>query len=140
VQHGGITFIWPNVPPGQPDNVVADGQVIDVSGQGGTLGFLGAGNSGSPTGTVYYTDGSTQTFQLESDDFWYTPGPENTIVAATPYVNNSSTGKYPHTVYVFFASAPIDSSKTVTAVALPAISASPAGHVTAMHIFAIGVA
>lgn len=140
VNQGGVTFTWPNVPAGQPDNAVADGQVIDVGGQGATLGFLGASNSGSPsgTGTVYYSDGSSQTFRLQFDDFWYTPGPENTIVASTPYVN-SPTGKYGHTVYVFFAHVPIDASKKVTAVGLPAISASSAGHVTAMHIFAIGV-
>jgi len=128
------------VPAGQPDNVVADGQIIDVSGQGSTLGFLGASNSGSPsgTGTVYYSDGSTQTFRLQLDDFWYTPGPENSIAASTPYVN-SPTGKYDHTVYIFFTHVPIDPGKQVTAVGLPAISASSAGHVTAMHIFAIGV-
>jgi beta-galactosidase GanA len=137
---GGVSFPWPNVPAGQPDNVVADGQVIDVSGQGGTLGFLGAGNSGSPAGngTVYYSDGSTQTFRLQFDDFWYSPGPENTTVAAMPYVN-SPTGKYGHTVSVFFAHVPIDSTKHVIAVGLPAISASSAGHSTAMHIFAIGL-
>ena len=140
VQQGGVAFTWPNVPAGQPDNVVADGQVIDVSGQGATLGFLGASNSGSPsgTGTVYYSDGSTQTFQLQFDDFWYTPSPENSIVASTPYLN-SPTGTYGHTVYVFFAHVPIDPSKPVMAVGLPAISASSAGHVTAMHIFAVGV-
>jgi beta-galactosidase GanA len=137
---GGVTFTWPNVPAGQPDNVAADGQVIDVSGQGGTLGFLGAGNSGNPsgTGTVYYTDGSTQTFKLQFDDFWYTPGPENTVVASTPYVN-SPTGAYGHTVYIFYAHVPVDSSKQVMAVGLPAISASSAGHVTAMHIFSVAV-
>lgn len=140
VQQGGVTFTWPGVPAGQPDNAVADGQVIDVSGQGATLGFLGASNSGSPsgTGTVYYTDGSSQTFTLQFDDFWYPPGPENTTVAATPYVNSPS-GKYNQTVRIFYAHVPIDASKTVSAVALPAISASPAGHVTAMHIFALGV-
>ncbi len=104
------------------------------------LGAVGASNSGSPSGTatVYYTDGSTQTFKLRFDDFWFTPGPENGIVAAMPYVK-SPTGKYGHTVYIFNAHVPIDSGKQVMAVGLPAISASSAGHVTAMHIFAAGV-
>ncbi len=140
VHQGGISFTWPNVPAGQPDNVVADGQVIDVSGQGSTLGFLGASNSGSPsgTGTVYYSDGTTQSFKLQFDDFWYTPGPENSVATSTSYVNSPS-GPYSHTVYVFFAHVPINPGKTVLAVGLPSISASPAGHSTAMHIFAIGV-
>ena len=139
-QQGGLTFTWPNVPAGQPDNAAADGQVIDLSGHGATLGFLGASNSGSPsgTGTVYYTDGSTQTFKLQFDDFWFTPGPENAIVASMPYVN-SPGGAYSHTVYIFYAHVPIDSGKQVMAVGLPAISASSAGHVTAMHIFSMGV-
>jgi hypothetical protein len=42
-------------------------------------------------------------------------------------------------VYVFYAHVPVDSGKQVMAVGLPAISASSAGHVTAMHIFAVGV-
>ncbi|MGZ4666643.1 MAG: glycoside hydrolase family 2 TIM barrel-domain containing protein [Frankiaceae bacterium] len=32
VTHDGITFTWPDVPPGQPDNVLAQGQTILLSG------------------------------------------------------------------------------------------------------------
>ena len=51
VTHDGITFTWPDVPPGQPDNVVAQGQTILLSGSGTTLGFLGAGSPGDESGT-----------------------------------------------------------------------------------------
>ena len=66
ITHDGLTFTWPDVPAGQPDNVVAAGQTILLSGSGTPLGFLGAAGSGGQhgSGTVYYTDGSTSTFQL----------------------------------------------------------------------------
>jgi hypothetical protein len=140
VTHGALSFTWPNAPAGQPDNAAADGQAITVSGRGATLGFLGASNSGSPaaTGTVIYTDGSTQTFKLTLDDFWNPPSGGNEPVATMPYLN-SPTGAYQHTVYVFYQAVAIDPAKTVATVVLPAVSASPAGHVTAMHLFALSV-
>jgi hypothetical protein len=57
---GGTTCTWPAT--GGPDNVIADGQIIDVSGSGTELGFLGAGAFGeaSGDGTITYTDSSQQ--------------------------------------------------------------------------------
>ena len=68
---GGTTFTWPTA-VGTPDNVIADGQIIDLSGSGTDLGFLGAGAFGaaSGTGTITYTDGSTQSYSLGMAD-WY---------------------------------------------------------------------
>ena len=40
---GGTTFTWPTA-VGTPDDVIADGQTIDLSGSGTDLGFLGAGS------------------------------------------------------------------------------------------------
>ncbi len=67
---GGTTFTWPAA--GVADNVIADGQIIDVSGSGSELGFLGAAGFGEATGTgtITYTDGSTQSFSLSMPD-WY---------------------------------------------------------------------
>ena len=47
--------------PGEPDNTVAEGQTIAVSGTGTSLGFLAAANNSaeSGTGTIYYTVGTT---------------------------------------------------------------------------------
>jgi len=72
IKHDGITFTWPDVPAGEPDNVVAQGQTILLSGSGTTLGFLGAGSPGneSGSGTVYYTDGSTSTFSITLDNYF----------------------------------------------------------------------
>jgi beta-galactosidase GanA len=66
VNVGNLTFAWPNVPPAQPDNVLADGQAILVSGQGNQLGLLAASNNApiSGTGTVCYADGTSSPFTL----------------------------------------------------------------------------
>src|SRR5262249_29114082 len=74
--HDGLTFTWPNAQPGTPDNVVAGGvaggQTIAVSGSGTTLGLIGSGDYGTPTGTatITYTDGSTQSVSVTFADWW----------------------------------------------------------------------
>jgi hypothetical protein len=143
VNAGGLTFTWPDVAPAQPDNTMAEGQIIDISGSGSKLGFLTATNNSalSGTGTVYYTDGSTQAFTLDVGNFWYPAGqsgnPPNTQVAAVNYANYPS-GSSGHTVYVFETSVPIDPNKTVEAVALPPLG-SVAGYNPALHVFAIAI-
>jgi len=143
VSAGGLSFTWPNVPSAQPDNTMAEGQTIAISGSGATLGFVAAANNSaeSGTGTIYYTDGTTQTFTLSVGNFWYASGqngnPSNTQVAAVNYANypNGSSG---HTVYVFEQNVTLESGKTVEAVTLPNLG-SVAGYNPALHIFALAV-
>ena len=101
---------------------MAEGQIIRVSG------WIELGSwpprttrAESGTGTVYYTDGTTPT----SRSTWATSGtrraqrnPINDQVASVNHANYP-TGSSGHTVYVFEQSVPIDSGKTVEAVALP---------------------
>ena len=72
VAHDGQTFTWPNAQAGTPDNVAAVGQTFAMSGSGRTLGFLGAGDYGtaSGTGAITYTDGTVQPFSLTFADWW----------------------------------------------------------------------
>jgi beta-galactosidase GanA len=141
VTAGGLTFTWPNVPSAQPDNTMAEGQTIALSGSGSNLGFLAAANNSAESGTglIYYTDGSTQPFTLNVGNFWYPSGqsgnPPNTQVAAVNYANYP-TGSSGHQVYVFEQSVPIDPSKTVAAVTLPSLG-DVAGYNPALHIFAV---
>jgi hypothetical protein len=150
VTHDGITFTWPAGPPGQPDNVVAQGQTILVSGSGTTLGFLGAGSpaSESGTGTVYYTDGSTSSFTITLDNYFSPPATGNDIIATLPYLNDSdaataggTAGKRNQTVYVFYTSAALTVGKTVQAVTLPAGGTIPSGggRISGLHVFALGI-
>ncbi len=64
---GGTTFTWPDVAPGNPDNVVAAGQTIALSGSGTDLGFLGSSQNGTASGTVtvHYTDGTNKSFHAQ---------------------------------------------------------------------------
>jgi hypothetical protein len=137
----GLSFTWPNVPSAQPDNTMAEGQTIAISGSGSKLGFLAAANNSAESGTglIYYTDGSTQPFTLNVGNFWYSSGqngnPQHTQVAGVNYANYP-TGSSGHQVYVFEQSVPIDPSKTLAAVTLPSLG-DVAGYNPALHIFAI---
>ncbi|MEV0406923.1 GH92 family glycosyl hydrolase [Actinoallomurus sp. NPDC050550] len=130
VSSGGITYTWPNVPAGQPDNVTVGGQTIPITAPAGAtkLGFLGsaynAGTDGSSgTATITYTDGSTSTASLGFSDWTLnggggTPQFGNVTVATTPYRNHTS-GKDNVKTYVFAQTLPISSGKTVQSVTLP---------------------
>jgi beta-galactosidase GanA len=143
VTAGGLNFTWPNVAVATADNTMAEGQTIAVNGSGSSLGFLASANNSSEsgTGTIYYTDGTTQSFTLSVGNFWYPSGsngnPANTTVASVNYANYP-TGSSGHTVYIFEQSVPIDSSKTVAAIGLPSLG-DVAGYNAALHIFAVSV-
>jgi hypothetical protein len=145
VSVGRVTLTWPDVQPAQPNNVLANGQAFLISGESNQLGFLLASNNAplSGTGTVYYTDGSSTTFDLAAGNFWYQSGqngnPTQNQGAAVNYANYP-TGSSGHTVYVFGVTVPINASKkTVQAVVLPKVNGSVAGYQAAMHIFALGL-
>jgi beta-glucosidase len=139
---GGTTFTWPSVASGTADNVVADGQTIDLTGSGTDLGFLGAAAFGEAngTGTITYTDGTTQQFSLAMQD-WY----DNSAIAGvqvadtTTTWNFSSSTQTDHPVSIYFASVPLAAGKTVASVTLPTVSATAGDNINAMHIFAMAI-
>ena len=143
VNAGGLTFTWPDAASAQPDNTMAQGQTIAISGSGSELGFLAAANNSaeSGTGTIYYTDGTTQTFTLDVGNFWYASGqngnPANTQVASVNYANYP-TGSSGHTVYLFEQNVALQAGRTVEAVTLPSLG-SVAGYNPALHVFAMTV-
>ncbi|HTT50445.1 MAG TPA: hypothetical protein VMH35_03465 [Streptosporangiaceae bacterium] len=140
---GGLTFTWPDVASAEPDNTMAEGQTIAISGSGASLGFLAAANNSAEpgTGTIYYTDGSTQSFTLDAGNFWYPAGqdgnPANVQVAGVDYANYP-TGSSGHEVYVFEQSVPLAAGKTVAAVMLPSLGG-VAGYNAALHVFALAI-
>jgi beta-galactosidase GanA len=140
---GGLSFTWPNVQPAEPDNTMAEGQTIAVSGSGSTLGFVAAANNSaeSGNGTIYYTDGTSQAFTLSVGNFWYAAGasgnPSNTQVAGVNYAN-FPTGSSGHEVFVFEQSVPLAAGKTIEAVTLPSLG-DVAGYNPALHVFALAV-
>jgi beta-galactosidase GanA len=143
VSAGGLSFTWPNAASAKPDNTMAEGQAIQISGSGASLGFLAAANNSAESGggTIYYTDGSKQSFTLNVGNFWWPAGqdgnPDNTQVAGVNYANYP-TGSSGHEVYVFEQSVPLEAGKTVEAVVLPDLG-NVAGYNAALHLFAIAI-
>jgi len=132
VTSGGLSYTWPDVAAAQPDAIMAGGQVIGVSEPAGAtqVGFLGsavnAGTSGaSGTVTITYTDGTTSTATLGLTDWTLGGGsgsPQfgNVVVANTPYRNAQDGTEQTINTYMFAATVPVDSSKTVASITLPA--------------------
>ena len=107
----------------------------------------------SGTVTVHYTDGSSQSYNLNMAD-WYANSPAvgNQLLTTTTSWNFTSSTQTAHPVSIYFASVPLQAGKTVASVTLPtaiakmciAVTPFPAlaltvGSVTAMHIFAMAV-
>ena len=140
VAHDGITYMWPSSAPGTPDDVVAEGQTIDVSGSGTHLGILAAANNGTATGTVTvnYTDGTSKSAPVSVAD-WYADqaAPGGDILVTTPNWNQPPGGIGNHAVSIYATSVPIDPTKTVASVMLPTVSNGIASGVLALHIFAL---
>jgi NPCBM-associated, NEW3 domain of alpha-galactosidase len=144
VTAGGLSFTWPSAAPGSPDNIVAAGQAITVtgSGSGSTLGFLVTGTYGpaTGTGTVLYTDGTSQSFTLTAPDWYSGPASGSGVAFSMAYRNTPGNGQDQHTVQVYESSVSLSAGKTVQAVVLPDVSAAPpsAGQ-PALHVFAITI-
>ncbi|WP_435851584.1 putative Ig domain-containing protein [Streptomyces mirabilis] len=132
----GMRFTFPDVPAGTNDNTVAQGQSIALSGATGNLGFLVSASNGSATGTgtITYTDGSTQSYTLSSPDWLSTTPPTNGAVAVSSARRNGPETSYP--VNIFSQSITLNPGKSLASVTLP-----PGGPLTpnapALHIFDI---
>ena len=131
------------MPTGEADNIFASGQTIPVSRSGSALGLLVTATWGpaSGTGTIRYTDGTSQSFTLTVPD-WFQPPPAGSVPLITMrYRNgpgNSQDGS--RLTYVFYTKIPLASRQRVQAVVLPVISGpSPVANSPALHIFALTV-
>ncbi|RSM50694.1 beta-glucosidase [Amycolatopsis balhimycina DSM 5908] len=142
--HDGLTFTWPDAQPGSPDNVVAGGvaggQTIAISGSGQTLGLIGAGDYGSPSGTatVTYTDGTTESHSVSFADWWANAATGGDILTTVPYLNNSN-GRLDQRVSLYYAPIPLQAGKTVKYVTLPDVSDGAPMGTAAMHIFTMAI-
>ena len=140
VTAGGLTFTWPDVAPGAPDNILAAGQTMLVNGAAGqtTLGLLGSSSNGTSQGTIviFYTDGTSSSGTVSFSDWASGPGSGDTAVAAMPY-RNSAGGSQNITMYIYATTVPLDPSKTADFIVLPDVSSSDSG--SAMHLFALAL-
>ena len=141
IDSSGMSFTFPDVPAGTDDNTVAGNQWIDLSGSGSTLGFLISGSNGPVTGTgeILYTDGSTQSYTLTSPDWFSTTPPSGGAVAiSSAYQNRQGNTTYQHSGDIFSVTVPLDPTKTVATVILPAVGTLAVG-VPALHVFALTI-
>jgi endo-alpha-N-acetylgalactosaminidase len=133
VRHDGTTFTWPDVAPGKPDNVAAQGQNIALTGSG-RLAVLGAASAAGRTDnvTVSYTDGTSSNAQLGLPS-WHgdKAGRYGGQVVADSLGSNTPSGPTDPTGHyrVFYNTVPLDEDKTVESVTLP--------NDPALHIFAL---
>ena len=142
----GLSYQWPDIPVGQPDNIEAGGQTIPLTGAAGAakIGILGSATNADPGSqgafVVHYTDGSSQSVQMGLSDWTlgassFPPAFGNTAVATTAYRNSSSGGaRQDVKTYLFSASAALQAGKTVSGVTLPV--AVDQGQ---LHVFAFGL-
>jgi glucoamylase len=136
--HDGLQLDWPEVAPGSPDNVVADGQTLALSGKGSTLGVVGASAYGSASGmfTVTYTDGTSTSAAVTLAD-WVAelPATGSDFLATTGGWDPG--GSLP--VSMSYAAISINPTKQVASVTLPAVSAGVGDGLNSMHIFDLTV-
>jgi hypothetical protein len=141
IESGGMHFTWPDRTPGQPDNVVAGGQAVELSGSGATLGLLATATYGpvSGSGQVVYTDGSSQAFTLNVPDWYAAPPAGSDVAIAMTYRNRPGNAQQSHSVSMYFVSVPLQAAKTPAYLVLPDVSSSAVSGTPAMHIFAMNV-
>jgi predicted alpha-1,2-mannosidase len=139
VRHEGITFQVP-VEAGL-DNLVVVGQTLRIvpAQRHRAVAFLGAASHGpaSGTGEIVYADGTATPFVLGFSDWTLGGGTQspsfgNRIALATPRRNRRAGGHEPVQTYLFRADVPVDPSREVAAIRLPAVL--DQGR---MHIFAV---
>jgi len=141
ITSSGVSFTVPNVAAGTKENTVAEGQTIDMSGSG-TLGLLVSASYGpaAGTGTITYTDGSTQSYPLTAPDWWSTAAPAGGAVAvSSAYQNRQGNTTYAHTGDIFSVPVTLTAGKTLASVTLPPGGALTAG-TPAIHVFAMAAA
>ncbi|WP_254879117.1 SGNH/GDSL hydrolase family protein [Streptomyces sp. NA04227] len=129
---GGSRFTLPATRPGEPDNVVADGQSIQVKGRGDALSLLVTATGGEATGpgTVHYRDGSRSTFNLTALD-WRT-GSLGAKALALPHVNTPG-GQLAEKARLYALTVPLDQRREVSSVRLPRDTGPD------LHVFAVSV-
>ena len=127
------------------DSVIASGQTIAVSGAGTKVGFLGFSTTHgvNESGTLNFTDGSSQPFTLTLSDWTDTsPASGDVLVAKATYANqhtstyNGSTATVSGSFSVWAYSVALPSGKTLASVTLPNLAASSA---TSQHLFGIAL-
>ena len=133
VSGNGVTFTWPDLPAGVPDNVNGGQPSIAFSGSGSSLALLGSSTYNYPgtTGAITYTDGTVQFFTL-SFPGWFAVSPPSNAVACTQGRNTQQGfGDTEYYYCLFEEDIPLLPGKQIAVVTLPQ---SQSEHVFAMAV------
>jgi len=124
-----VSFTWPDVPGGQPDNIGTDGGqlTLKLPATATRLAFIGSASNGDQQGTatLAYTDGTTESIDLSFSDWTLGGGGGdlkfgNVVVAKTGHRNEAGGGSDPIATYMFATKpVPLAAGKQVAAVKLP---------------------
>jgi hypothetical protein len=137
VTYGGVTFTWPDIRPGNRDNVVSAGQSVLLSGSGSRLTFLGTSTwgEGKGDGKVVYADGTEQAFSVAVPD-WY--GANASAAVVVPY-RHIATGRDDTPVSLFTFGVDLAAGKELRSLVLPHVGDGLQSGVPALHIFAMTI-
>jgi hypothetical protein len=139
VTAGGQTFTWPQSQAGQPDNVLANGQIIDVSGSGSTLGLLVTSIFNTlGTGTIIYSDGSSQRFAVNLPN-WDAPRTGDSVAFTTAFRNRPNNTQDTDQVSAFYVGVPLAAGKTVKQLVLPAVGNTVSMTVPSLHVWSVAI-
>ena len=153
VSYHGVSFTWPDTTAGAADNMQVAGQTITMQGSGSHLSFLLSGTHGTATGTgvITYTDGSTASFTLNSDNWTVAAAGAGTgsvagtdgddLVAISAHWNPAGSPDGDYQVAVFGYRVPLDTTKTVAYVTMPTTMGGGDGSgLQTTHIFGLAIA
>lgn len=131
---------WPHTRPGRPDNVRADGQHVQMRGEGNAVSLLVAGTSRSGpggdvtgSGTIHYWDGSSSTYTLSAPD--WRGGPLATKAVALPHVNTPSGGQLAEKAKLYAVTVPVRRGHQIRSMTLPHDTRTGSD----LHVFAASV-
>jgi hypothetical protein len=106
--------------------------------------LLGAGtwapNDAQATGTIAYSDASTQAYTLEFNDLAASSASANSQIVTTSPSNTEPGNGSSRPVHVYADAIPLTSGKTVRSITLPTVSDGIVGPPqVAFHVFALWV-
>jgi alpha-L-fucosidase len=130
----GVPYLFPNSASGANDNIAALGQTIMFPHENYWQAYLLVSTSwGSANGEiiVHYTDGSTSSGFVNSDDWRVgSPGVINLDYRYSP------TGIDQGPVHIYAIQIPLDRTKTARSLTLP-MTATPSPYTPSLHVFAL---
>ncbi|MBD0737971.1 alpha-L-fucosidase [Streptomyces sp. CBMA29] len=132
---GGVNFLFPSSAAGAKNNIVANGQRVDLpSGHYLSAAFLVSCSYGAASGTatVHYADGGTSSASLGGSD-WYAGGGE-----LTTSFRYSPGGTDQHPVAMGVSDLWTDPAREAVAVTLPTTGPAQEG-TSALHVFALSL-